>query len=104
MKRACVLLLIVAFLVVGMIGCEAGFIAQYTIRVRSAIGGTVTTPGEGIFRFPAGSVVNLVAEADRGYEFGTWVTNAQTIANASNATTTITLNKNYYFVIANFKG
>ena len=102
MKTAIIFLLIVA-LAVGMAGCQPGFIAQYTVRVRSGIGGTVTTPGEGLFRFPAGSVVNLVAESERGYGFVGWTTNANTIADAYNATTTVTLNKNYYFVIANFK-
>jgi hypothetical protein len=100
-KRAGIFLIIVA-LAVGMAGCEPGFTAQYTLKVSSGLGGTVTSPGEGLFRFPAGSVVNLVAEAERSYEFGTWVTNSLTIADAGNATTTITLNKNYYFVIANF--
>jgi hypothetical protein len=85
-----------------MIGCQPGFTAEYTINIRSAIGGTVTTPGEGIFRFRAGAVVNLVAEPERGYSFAGWTTNANTIADASNATTTITLNRNFYFVIADF--
>jgi len=93
-------------LAVGMAGCEVGlqpgFIAQYTVRISSAIGGTVTTPGEGLFRYPAGTVVNLVAEEDRGYEFGSWVSNAHTIADVHSATTTIILDKNYYFVIADF--
>ena len=102
MKIAIIFLLIVA-LAVGMAGCQPGFTAQYTVKISSGLGGTVTTPGEGLFRFPAGAVVNLVAEAERGYEFGTWVSNSRTIADTSNATTTITLNKNYYFVIANFK-
>ena len=102
MKRAIVFLLIVALLAVGMIGCEPGFTAQYTIRIRSAIGGTVTTPGEGLFRYAAGTRVNLVATPDRGYGFAGWTTNANTIADAYNATTTVTLNKNYYFVIATF--
>jgi len=102
-KIAIIFLLIVA-LAVGMAGCQPGFIAQYTVKISSGLGGTVTTPGEGLFRYPAGSVVNLVAEVDRGYEFGTWFSNSGTIANVSNATTTITLNKNFYFVIANFKG
>jgi len=101
-KRVVIFLLIVA-LAVGMAGCEPGFTAQYTVKISSGLGGTVTTPGEGLFRFPAGAVVNLVAEAERSYEFNTWVSNSRTIADASNATTTITLNKNYYFVIANFK-
>jgi len=101
-KIAIIFLLIVA-LAVGMAGCQPGFTAQYTVKISSGLGGTVTTPGEGLFRFPAGAVVNLVAEAERSYEFAGWVSNSRTIADASNATTTITLNKNYYFVIANFK-
>lgn len=102
MKIAIIFLLIVA-LAVGMAGCQPGFTAQYTVKISSGLGGTVTTPGEGLFRFPAGAVVNLVAEAERSYEFAGWVSNSRTIADTSNATTTITLNKNYYFVIANFK-
>ena len=101
MKRAGIFLIIVA-LAVGMAGCEPGFTAQYTVKISSAIGGTVTTPGEGVFRYPAGAVVNLVAKVDRGYEFGSWVSNAQTIADVHSATTTITLDQNFYFVIANF--
>ena len=101
MKRAGIFLIIVA-LAVGMAGCEPGFTAQYTVKISSAIGGTVTTPGEGVFRYPAGAVVNLVAKVDRGYEFGSWVSNAHTIADVHSATTTITLNQNFYFVIANF--
>ena len=101
MKRASVFLLIVA-LAVGVTGCEPGFTSQYSVKISSGMGGTVTVPGEGVFRYPAGSVVNLVAEEDRGYEFGSWISNAQTIANTSNATTTITLTRNFYFVIAHF--
>jgi len=104
-KRAGIFLIIVAFVVV-LAGCELGlqpgFTAQYTVKISSAIGGTVTTPGEGVFRYPAGAVVNLVAKVDRGYEFGSWISNAHTIADVQSATTTITLNQNYYFVIANF--
>ena len=95
--------MMIVALAVGIAGCQPGFIAQYTLKVSSGLGGTVTTPGEGLFRFPAGSVVNLVAEVERSYEFVGWVSNSHTIADASNATTTITLNKNFYFVIANFK-
>jgi len=101
-KKASIFLMIVA-LVVGMAGCQPGFTSQYSIRIHGAIGGTVTMPGEGIFRFPAGAVVDLVAEADRGYEFGSWVSNAHTIADVHNATTTITLDKNYYFVYVSFR-
>jgi hypothetical protein len=101
-KRVGIFLMIVA-LVTGLAGCDSPFFTpQYTISIRSTIGGTVTTPGEGLFRFPAGTRVNLVAEEERGYEFAAWVTNADTIANIYNATTTITLDRNYYFVFAEF--
>jgi len=100
-KRACIFLIIVVLAVV-MAGCSGNIIPQYTIKISSTTGGTVTTPGEGLFRYPAGTVLNLVAEADRGYEFGAWVTNVDIIADAYNATTTVTINRNWYFVVANF--
>ena len=89
-------------LVIGMAGCNPSFTPQYTIRISSTTGGTVTDPGEGLFRYAAGTVVNLVAESDRGYRFVCWVSNAGIIADVYDATTTITLDKNYYFVIADF--
>lgn len=103
LKRAGVFLLIVA-LTVGMGGCAVPIplSPQYNITISSTIGGTVIVPGEGLFSYPAGTVVTLVAEADRSYEFAVWTTNANTIANVHNATTTITLNRNYCFIIANF--
>jgi len=102
-KRVSIFLIIVA-LVVGMVGCVPipGFTVQYTISISSNTGGTVTNPGEGRFHYVKGTVVNLVANPDRGYRFVCWTSNAGTIANVYAATTTITLDKNYYFVIANF--
>jgi len=103
-KRASIVLMIVA-LVVGMTGCVSGipgFTVRYSITISSTIGGTVTDPGEGLFRYAAGTVVNLVAVPDRGYRFACWTTNAGTIADIYDATTTITMNQNYCFVIANF--
>ena len=104
MIRLGVLLILIA-LVLGMTGCGVavpGVTVQYSVTISSTIGGTVTTPGEGLFRYPAGAVVNLVAEPELGYEFAGWTSNADTIADGRNATTTITLNKNYYFIIASF--
>ena len=102
MKRASIFLMIAA-LVIVMTGCSVpGFTVQYTIKISSTLGGTVTDPGEGLFRYDAGTVVNLVAKPELGYEFGAWTSNADTIADVYAATTTITLNKNYYFVIASF--
>jgi len=103
-KRVGVFLTIVA-LVVVMTGCVdglPGFTPQYSITISSTLGGTVTDPGEGFFRFARGTVVNLVAEPDRGYRFVSWFTNAGTIADVHAATTTITMNQNYCFIIATF--
>ena len=101
-----IIFLILGALIVGVVGCSpgagfGGIFGGYNIKISSTIGGTVTTPGEGLFRYAAGTVVNLVAEPDRGYHFVCWTSNAGTIANISAATTTITVN-NYYFVTASF--
>jgi hypothetical protein len=101
-----IIFLILGALIVGVVGCTPANIfgtPMYTISISNNIGGKVTSPGEGLFRYAAGTVVNLVAEPDRGYRFVCWTSNAGTIANVSAATTTITLNQNYWFVIANFK-
>ena len=104
MKRVIIFLLLGA-LIAGVAGCSPGGIfGGYTITISSNIGGTVTSPGEGLFYYAKGTVVNLVAEPDRGYRFVGWVSNAGTIADAYAATTTITMNENNCFVIANFDG
>lgn len=104
MRKSGIFIVLLA-LVLGMAGCVVGIpgsTVQYTVKISSGVGGTVTDPGEGLFRYPAGAVVELVAEPDSGYEFAGWVSNADIIADVHNATTTLTLNKDYYFVIASF--
>jgi hypothetical protein len=105
MKRV-IIFLILGALIVGVVGCGGGgfggIVGGYNINISSSIGGTVTAPGEGLFRYAQGTVVTLEATADVGYHFVNWVTNANTIANPYAATTTITVN-NYYFVTALFK-
>jgi hypothetical protein len=102
-KRLSILLITVA-LIACMVGCVSipGRAVQYTLSISSTAGGTVTTPGEGLFRYVEGTVVNLVAEPDAGYRFVNWICNAETIADIYSAATTITIN-NYYFLIANFE-
>ena len=105
MRRVIIFLLLGA-LIAGVISCSPGgagsIFGGYTIVISSSIGGTVTSPGEGAFDYPGGTVVNLVAEPDRGYHFVLWTTNAGTIADVHAATTTITVD-NYYFVTAVFQ-
>jgi len=73
------------------------------LMVSSTTGGSVTTPGEGISLWPLGIEVSLVAEARSGYQFANWSGDVDTIADANDATTTITMD-NSYAITANFQG
>ena len=88
------IILIMVALIVGMAGCGGG---PYDLTISSNEGGTVTTPGEGTFTYDARTVVDLVAEAEEGYRFASWITYGyvETIADWSDATTTITMNDDY---------
>jgi uncharacterized repeat protein (TIGR02543 family) len=76
-------------------------VKQYDLTVSSTDGGSVTVPGEGTLSFDEGTVVNLVAEADAGYQFVNWTGDVTAIADVSAATTTITMSDNYS-IKANF--
>jgi len=73
------------------------------LMVSSTEGGSVTTPGEGIFLCPLGTEVNLVAEAGSGYQFANWSGDVNTIDDVDAAQTTITMD-NSYSIRANFQG
>jgi hypothetical protein len=75
---------------------------QYGLTISSGDGGSVTTPGEGIFTRSAGTVVNLVATPDSGYEFVNWTGDVATIANRNAASTTISVNGDCA-IMANFE-
>jgi hypothetical protein len=79
----------------------ANFIAQYHLAIDSTDGGEVITPGEGTFTYDAGTVVDLLSEAEAGHQFVNWSGNVSTIADANAATTTITMNHDYS-ITANF--
>jgi hypothetical protein len=91
--------LIVAALVVGMIACDGP--GTYQLTVSSASGGNVTIPGEGTFPYDAGTVVQLAATPDEGYQFRSWTGDIAYIADPNTASTTITMNGNYA-IVANF--
>ena len=74
----------------------------YNLAVHSTGGGSVITPGEGTFAYDEGTVVNLVATPDAGYEFVNWTGDVGIIAGVNNATTTITMNGDYD-ITANFE-
>jgi uncharacterized repeat protein (TIGR02543 family) len=71
------------------------------LTIHSTDGGTVTVPGEGIFSYDKGTMVDLVAEPDENYEFVEWAGGTETIADVNAAETNITM-EDYYSVTANF--
>jgi len=85
----------------GDYSITANFVAVYDLNISSTTGGSVTIPGEGTSTYDEGTVVNLVAEAEEGYEFVNWTGDVGTIADVNSATTTITMNNNYS-ITANF--
>ena len=88
MKRIGIVLITVA-LVTGMIGCVPSFPSgptRYQITIASTEGGEVTVPGEGVFTYDEGTVVNLTAEPDEGYRFVNWIDHVGTISKITSTT------------------
>jgi hypothetical protein len=94
-----IIFLITIALIAGMVACDGG-VVEYDLTITSTAGGSVTTPGEGTSTRDEGEVVNLVAEAEaeaeEGYRFVEWIGDVDDIADVEDATTTITMNDNYY--------
>jgi hypothetical protein len=65
------------------------------LGVFSSSGGSVTVPGEGVFSYPFGTEVSLVAEPDEGYRFVNWSGDVEAIADAAASSTTITMDSSY---------
>ncbi|MDD5190039.1 MAG: hypothetical protein PHE50_03230 [Dehalococcoidales bacterium] len=67
-----------------------------SLEITANGGGTVTTPGEGVFGpYTYSHVVNLLATPNTGYHFVNWSGDTGTIADPNAASTTITMNGNY---------
>jgi hypothetical protein len=98
--RVSIFLIIVA-LIAAMVGCVQPVTASYNLTVASTGGGSVTIPGEGTSTYDEGTVVNLVATPDPGYQFVNWTGNVSAIGDVDNATTTIVMN-DVYSIIADF--
>jgi len=85
-----VLFVVSALLTAGMT-CDEG----YQLTISSTGGGSVTVPGEGTRNYNAGTVVELVATPDEGYDFRQWTGDTVQIADPNSASTTITMNGDY---------
>jgi len=86
----------------GNYSITANFVAIHDLAVTSTAGGSVSTPGKGTFTYDAGTVVDLVAAPDSGYQFVSWAGDVGTIASVTAASTTITMNGDYV-IMANFE-
>jgi hypothetical protein len=75
---------------------------EYSLNIIGPASGSVITPGEGRFMYEEGTVVNLVAEPDTGYEFARWTGDVDTVANVNGASTSITMNNDCY-ISAHFR-
>jgi len=87
--------LIIAALIAGTIECAPAPIARYNLTISSTGGGSVTLPGEGTFTYDAGTVVDLVAEAEEGCKFVEWTGDVAGIADVNSASTTVAMNGDY---------
>jgi hypothetical protein len=69
-------------------------LAQYDLDISSTAGGSVTTPGEGSFTYDEGTVVDLIAEPEEGYQFFRWTRQSVSVYDVYSAATNITMNRN----------
>jgi len=76
--------------------------AQFGLTTSSTAGGSVTTPGEGVFAYDCGTVVDLVATPEAGYQFLGWTGDVATIGNDTSASTTVIMQGDYH-IIASFE-
>jgi len=85
----------------GDYSVTAEFVRQYDLNISSTTGGSVITPDEGTFPYDTGTVVDLVAVADEGYQFTGWTGDIGEIDDPASAATAITVDGEYS-IIANF--
>lgn len=76
--------------------------SEYDLTISGTAGGSVAVPGEGVYTYHAGAVVDLVGEPEEGYRFVNWSGDVDTTADVNAATTTITMQGNYT-ITANFE-
>ena len=86
-----IIVIVVSALLTAGMTCDSA----YQLTISSTGGGSVTVPGEGTRSYDAGTVVELVATPDEGYQFRGWTGDTAQIASPSSASTSITMNGNY---------
>ena len=85
----------------GNYSVTARAVPVYCLTISCTEGGSITLPGEGIFAYDAGTVVELVATPDDGYRFVEWTGDVGTVADVNALATNVTMSGNYS-IMANF--
>ena len=96
-RKSILTVAVVLALSIGIIGCgyEAIPEGQYTLAISSSRCGYVDTPGEGVFVYDEGTVVQLVANAVGDNPFVKWTGDVGTVDDVEAAATSITMNDDY---------
>ncbi|MGD9036613.1 MAG: hypothetical protein PVF10_08655 [Syntrophobacterales bacterium] len=97
MRKSILTVAAVLTLSIGITGCgyEAIPEGQYTLAISSSRCGYVNSPGEGIFVYDKGTVVELVAKGVGNSPFVKWTGDVSTVAGVEDANTTITMHADY---------
>ena len=74
----------------------------YSLTLNSTDGGSVADPGEGMYMYEDGTLVDLSAQADQYYRFVQWTGDVDTVGDIHDASTNITV-EGSYVVTANFE-
>lgn len=83
------------------VAVTANFVAYYVLNISSTAGGNVITPREGLSAYDNSTAVNLMAKANKCYEFINWTGNVTTVDNPTASSTSINMSGNYS-IRANF--
>jgi hypothetical protein len=74
---------LVLALIAGMVGCGGGVGppegGPYAVDISVTPGGRLTSPGEGVFDYDEGTIVDLSVEVDEGYIFSHWFCDVENI-------------------------
>ena len=101
LKRVGIFLIVIT-LIVGMVGCSCGSLGyDLTMAVDPDAGGTATDDTKGS-PYAEGTIVNIKAEANTGYQFVSWTAPAGTFGNANAASTIFAMPGADVTVTANF--
>jgi len=104
MTRKLMLVALIALVLCTGLGAKVSCTApatEWRLTVKSTEGGSVTTPGEGVFWYNAGEVVVLAAVPEPGYRFVKWTGRVYTMSSTWIATASITMDLDYT-ITANF--